>query len=165
MRDINRIPILLKELEKVWLENPDFRLGQLITIATRPSIPHPTTFYIEDDKMLNGLKSIGKEESNQNSTIPYWKKYPDICRMNPEELSTEIVLDMLDTIKNDKRNVVITANKLMELTGAPVKDDNWMNGQKSRIHKLNAILKELKDQGVLEVVQVGYKYNKQSYSF
>lgn len=37
MRDIKRIPEILKELGKVWLENPDLRLGQIITVATRSS--------------------------------------------------------------------------------------------------------------------------------
>ena len=37
MTDVNRIPEILKELEKVWKDNPDFRLGQLITVASKPS--------------------------------------------------------------------------------------------------------------------------------
>ena len=46
MKDINRLPDILTELERVWKENPDFRLGQLLTVVSRPSTPHPTTFYI-----------------------------------------------------------------------------------------------------------------------
>lgn len=156
MRDISRIPEILKELEKVWLENPDFRLGQLITVATRPNTPHPTTFYIEDDEILSGLKSIGAKENNENSTAPYWKKYPEICRMTPEELTIEIITDMLNIIKEDKRNIVITPIKLMELTGAPVSDENWLNGQKSRINKLKIVIQELSDNKLLEEIQIGY---------
>ena len=32
MRDPNRIPEILKELEKIWSKYPDLRLGQLIKI-------------------------------------------------------------------------------------------------------------------------------------
>lgn len=71
MRDIKRIPIILEELEKVWKENPDFRLGQLITVVSRPSTPHPTTFYIEDDKILKAIKSYGNK-TERNLSVAYW---------------------------------------------------------------------------------------------
>ena len=56
-------------------DNPDFRLGQLITVAARPSNPHPTTFYIEDDKMLEGLKSFGEQKTNNETSEPLWIKH------------------------------------------------------------------------------------------
>lgn len=62
MRDKNRIPIILKELGDIWEKNPDLRLGQIITIATRPKNACPEIFYIEDDKILRGILSIGNEE-------------------------------------------------------------------------------------------------------
>jgi hypothetical protein len=156
MRDINRIPEILKELEKVWMENPDYRLGQLITVATRPSISHPTTFYIEDDKMLNGLKSFGTEEANENSSIAYWDKYPNVSRMKPEDITIELVKEFVSIIKKDKSKFVITPKKLMELDGAPVSDENWLKGQQSRINKLESLLRELKDKSLLEEIQIGY---------
>jgi hypothetical protein len=156
MRDINRIPEILKELEKVWMENPDYRLGQLITVATRPSISHPTTFYIEDDKMLNGLKSFGTEEANENSSIAYWDKYPNVSRMKPEDITIELVKEFVSIIKKDKSKFVITPKKLMELDGAPVSDENWLKGQQSRINKLESLLRELKDKSLPEEIQIGY---------
>lgn len=156
MRDIDRIPEILKELEKVWLENPDYRLGQLITVATRPMTPHPTTFFIEDDKMLNGLKSFGTENVNQDSTVAYWDKYPNISRINPEDISLKLILEFVSIIKKDKSEFVITPKKLMKLNGAPVSDEKWFSQQKSRIDKIESLLRELKIRNLLEEVEVGY---------
>ena len=33
MRDIKRIPKILEELEQIWKENPDYRLGQLLVVS------------------------------------------------------------------------------------------------------------------------------------
>lgn len=160
MRDKNRIPEILKELEKVWLEHPDFRLGQLITIATKPENPHPSTFYIEDDKILDNLKSFGKYKSHETSKAPYWDKYPDIIRMELEELNTEVILNMLNTIQDENKDIIITPVTLMELVGAPVDDSSWMKKQEQRILKLTNILEELEHNGALTIAQVGYKIKK-----
>ena len=84
MRDKNRIPEILQELERVWRDNPDFRLGQLITVAARPSSPHPTTFYIEDDKMLEGFKTLGQIRNIDETTEQIWKKNDVIGKTNNE---------------------------------------------------------------------------------
>jgi hypothetical protein len=84
------------------MENPDYRLGKLINVATRPNTPHPTTFYIEDDKMLNELKSIGTKNKNQNSQdskIPDWKRILTYEELKPEDVSIELIQDMLSIIK------------------------------------------------------------------
>ncbi len=157
MRDINRIPEIVKELEKVWMENPDFRLGQLITVLTKPSDPHPGTFYIEDDTMLNRLKRYGEKNEEVNSrVIPYWKKYPDFIRMKTEDISVEIIQDMMEVIKAEKTNITITPIKLMQLIGAPILDEKWMSGHTSRLEKLRTILQELKDKDILEEIEIGY---------
>ena len=159
MRDINRIPKILKELERVWKENPDYRLGQLIVVATKPETPTPSIFYIEDEDLLPGLLSIGKTEkslSEKSERIPYWKKYPDICRMEPEEITLDMIQKMILKIQTEHKNIVITPNKLIELTGAPASDSNWMLKQKDRISKLKVILSELKENGILEEIQIGY---------
>ena len=158
MRDINRIPEIIKELEKIWMENPDYRLGQLIVVATKPETPTPSIFYIEDEELLPGLLSIGKTENSSEETerVPYWKKYPDICRMKPKEITLDLIQKMISKIKTEHKNIIITPHKLMELTGAPVSDFNWMLKQKSRISKLKIVLSKLKDHGVLEEIQKGY---------
>jgi hypothetical protein len=46
MRDPNRIPRIIKKLEKAWLKNPDYRLGQLISNLLGPG-PHDV-FFTED---------------------------------------------------------------------------------------------------------------------
>ena len=52
MRDINRIQPLLEKIESIWIKHPDLRLGQLISCAVNDS---EDIFYIEDDKLLEGL--------------------------------------------------------------------------------------------------------------
>jgi hypothetical protein len=58
MRDINRIKPVLKELENLWLENPDFRIGQLIMGITKTEVINPKLFYMEDDEFLIKLKEF-----------------------------------------------------------------------------------------------------------
>lgn len=60
MRDPNRIKETLANLERIWTNNPDFRLGQLLVNATKPKNPCPEVFYIEDDKILVGLLDLEK---------------------------------------------------------------------------------------------------------
>lgn len=58
MRDKSRIPKVLKLVEEVWTENPDFRLGQLIVNAVRPSVPTPEIFHIEDEIIEQKLEEL-----------------------------------------------------------------------------------------------------------
>jgi len=158
MRDINRIPEILNELEKVWKKNPDFRLGQLITVATRPKYPHSATFNIEDDEILEGLKNIGtKQPKTSISEKPFWEKYPDVSRMAPEGLSIELVQEVINVLKEENNKMVITPKKLMWLNCVPVDDASWMKGQKSRVHKLEQLLEKIKDNGVIEEIEIGYR--------
>jgi uncharacterized protein YihD (DUF1040 family) len=61
MRDIKRINPIIERLEKVWLENPDFRLGQLIMVITRTGVTDPKLFYMEDEEFLKKLDDIEKQ--------------------------------------------------------------------------------------------------------
>ena len=57
MRDKNRIPIILKRLEKLWLKDPDLRLGQLI--LNKFSFPKDAPlYYIEDDELIEELEKL-----------------------------------------------------------------------------------------------------------
>lgn len=58
MRDKSRIPKILKLIEEVWTENPDFRLGQLIVSAARPTTPSPEVFHIEDEILVKKLEEL-----------------------------------------------------------------------------------------------------------
>ncbi len=58
MREKARIKPILLELQEIWEQNPDLRLGQLMVIATRPTDPCPEVFNIEDDQLLDGLRSF-----------------------------------------------------------------------------------------------------------
>ena len=55
MRDPARIERVLATLRRVWEQNPDLRLGQLVVIATKPDEPCPEVFHVEDDVLLRGL--------------------------------------------------------------------------------------------------------------
>ena len=61
MRDIERIKPLIGRLEKLWFENPDFRLGQLIMGITRTGETNPKLFTMEDDEFLEKLDEIEKQ--------------------------------------------------------------------------------------------------------
>jgi hypothetical protein len=54
-RDPKRIPLILKQLEEVWQEHPDLRLGQLVLNVLSGDIPNPLLYYIEDDKLVETL--------------------------------------------------------------------------------------------------------------
>lgn len=49
MRDKNRIKPLLEKIEKYWLQNPDLRLGQLISNL---NYPNSTDIYFIEDNVL-----------------------------------------------------------------------------------------------------------------
>ena len=62
MRDTKRIPLILRELEKVWKQNPDYRLTQLIIIIARTGEVCPKLFNMEDEDFSNKLE----KEKNKN---------------------------------------------------------------------------------------------------
>jgi len=55
MRDPKRIKVILKNLELLWKEHPDLRLGQLLEICKDESGSGADMFCIEDDKMQLGI--------------------------------------------------------------------------------------------------------------
>lgn len=65
MREIERIKPLISRLEKLWIENPDFRLGQLIMGITRTGEINPKLFNMEDDEFLKKLEEIEKQLSKK----------------------------------------------------------------------------------------------------
>jgi hypothetical protein len=66
MRDPARIDVLLSTLRRTWEERPDLRLGQLIVIATRPKESCLEVFNIEDDALLEGLASYGRQPKGKS---------------------------------------------------------------------------------------------------
>lgn len=62
MRDPNRIPETLKELEILWKRYPDWRLGQLIVNLNRELTLRDDPFYLEDDELLKIIKIINERE-------------------------------------------------------------------------------------------------------
>lgn len=152
MRDKNRISKILNELDRIWKANPDFRLGQLIVDATKPKDSCPEVFYIEDEKLLEGLLNFENKsdlETHEQNTLPDWKKYSNVSRINLDELTMDLLVKLISEIKETNRKMVITPISLMKLNGAPVADQTWLQTQKIRIERLAKLLSELKGNGVL----------------
>lgn len=57
-RDPARIPVVLEEIRKIWVNKPDLRLGQIIEIA---SLKGPSIFYIEDEELVKGLSRLKED--------------------------------------------------------------------------------------------------------
>lgn len=53
MRDPNRIPVILAEIEKLWAQVPDWRLGQLTMNAVGGD-----PFYVEDSQLVNMMREL-----------------------------------------------------------------------------------------------------------
>ena len=59
MRNRNRIDMILKELSEIWYEMPDLRLCQILSNAAKlENWKQKDLFYLEDDKLLSGLKIL-----------------------------------------------------------------------------------------------------------
>jgi len=78
------------------------------------------------------------------------KKYPDVSRIEPKEITIELLKKMLDVISIKKKQIVITPINLMKLNGAPVSNQFWMLNQKLRIKKIKKLLIQLQKEGILE---------------
>ena len=62
MKDPKRIPLILRKLEKVWKQNPDYRLTQLIIVIARTGEVCPKLFNMDDEDFLSRLE----KEKNKN---------------------------------------------------------------------------------------------------
>lgn len=60
MRNPERIPEILKELEKFWKQVPDWRLGQVISNCSYELMGNNDPFYLEDETLLQDLKNKNK---------------------------------------------------------------------------------------------------------
>ena len=60
MRNPDRIPEILKELEEFWKQNPDWRLGQIIANLNYEIMGNNDPFYMEDTDLLELLKQKNK---------------------------------------------------------------------------------------------------------
>jgi uncharacterized protein YihD (DUF1040 family) len=65
MKDTKRIKLVLKRLEKVWLDHPDLRLGQLLMGITRTGETNPKLFYMEEEELLQKLDAFEKTFENR----------------------------------------------------------------------------------------------------
>lgn len=62
MRDPNRIPEVLRELEDFWKQVPDWRLGQVISNFSYELTGNNDPFYMEDKDLLEILKQKNKKK-------------------------------------------------------------------------------------------------------
>lgn len=63
-RDPKRIQPILDVLKKIWMENPDLRLGQIIVNASKDN-----PYHVEDHVMLEGLLAL--EEMQTSKDLKY----------------------------------------------------------------------------------------------
>ena len=81
MRDPKRIEKVLQEIGRIWHENPDLRLGQLIGNVLEGA----ALYYIEDDGLVSALKDFyhGKSEAVAFDEEAYiW----DLVKRDPGEI-------------------------------------------------------------------------------
>lgn len=58
MRDPNRIESVLDAIRRCWVEQPDLRLGQLLSNCLMSNCAYgDNLFYIEDDKLIKRLET------------------------------------------------------------------------------------------------------------
>lgn len=57
MRTFDGIDEILAALREAWLRHPEQRLGQLLVNVANPKQPCPELFYIEDQVLLERLRS------------------------------------------------------------------------------------------------------------
>ena len=68
MRDKKRIPLVLKEIERIWEEFPDVRFNQLLdTLDWKYKAENDVKdlFYLEDDKYLDWLKTFSLKKGSE----------------------------------------------------------------------------------------------------
>ncbi len=65
MRDVKRIDILLEELKKYWMKEPDLRLGQILHNIGYILNCMEDSFYLEDDDLIDALKKINSSSFSE----------------------------------------------------------------------------------------------------
>ena len=159
MRDIERIPKILAQLETIWKADPDLRLGQLIMNLAKPSTPCPDVFYLEDDTLLERIAAFDQRRPSEKDDRkhPPWQRYPDLIRIPLGDLTLDLVLQFIRVAQEDDPQRIFSPRNMLEWVSAPVHDANWFRQQEDRVEKLDQLLLELKDQGVLETAEIGYR--------
>ena len=54
MRDISRIDPILARLRRVWMANPDMRLGQMVANVTTDD----NIYHIEDEQLMIEIETV-----------------------------------------------------------------------------------------------------------
>ena len=61
MRDKARIPRMINKINRIWKQQPDLRLGQIIEIAHGKSGSQADVFNVEDDILEEGIDLLLNE--------------------------------------------------------------------------------------------------------
>lgn len=61
LRDPKRIQPMLEALKRIWTENPDLRLGQIIVNASKDA-----PYFVEDHVMMEGLHTLEEMQSTKD---------------------------------------------------------------------------------------------------
>lgn len=84
MRDPNRIPKVLKTLERIWKQYPDLRLGQLLENSTiQAGKSDHCLFYIEDEELVSVLSKFVIEHPPKMKEVKKGEGYTFPFTMEP----------------------------------------------------------------------------------
>lgn len=71
MRDPKRIPYVLADIQRIWEDHPDLRLGQLLYAACYTFPSGPDLFNIEDDELVRKLVGIFEDDKELYASWPH----------------------------------------------------------------------------------------------
>ena len=78
MRDIKRIDVLLSLIKTYWIQYPDFRLGQLLTVMNNKLGHESDMFYTEDTAFISILETeLKPKEDNGEPVQQKWVVFLD----------------------------------------------------------------------------------------
>ena len=71
METLDRIPVIIDALQKLWLNNPDLRLGQLLINIIESKDPCSELYHLEDTALLIRLLTAGITDENTHEETDY----------------------------------------------------------------------------------------------
>lgn len=75
MRDPERIKPFLKKIEEQWMDNTDFRFGQLIMCITKTEESNPKLFHMEEDEFSEKIEILKKQLKTEHNNIVLYEHH------------------------------------------------------------------------------------------
>ena len=77
--------------------------------------------------------------------------YPKISELNIEQVTEELIWDIIEKSKKNGKLLIITPLSIFKLTGFNISDQSAVLEQKTKINKIKRILKKLEIDGSLRI--------------